>query len=79
MTNGTQLQTSTNGQGDVGSVNINAHNTVSFHEVDSNEFFRAAFSDVASGAVGKGGSINITAESFFSLLPTPVDRGLQRG
>jgi filamentous hemagglutinin family protein len=53
-----QLGASTYGQGDAGSVNIVARDTVSFNEGD-------AFSRVESTGVGNGGDINITTGSLF--------------
>ncbi len=65
VTNGAYLSASTLGQeGDAGSVNINARDTVSFNGVGSNGLPSAAFSTVESGAVGNGTGINITAGSL---------------
>ncbi|HAJ60517.1 MAG TPA: hypothetical protein DCP31_15655, partial [Cyanobacteria bacterium UBA8543] len=58
--NGAQLSADTHGQGDAGSVNITARDTVSFDETSSNGYPSGAFSTVEAGAVGKGGDINIT-------------------
>jgi large exoprotein involved in heme utilization and adhesion len=58
VSNGALLGTSTYGTGDAGSVNINAGDTVSFDGA-------YAFSDVNEGAIGNGGSINITTGSLF--------------
>ncbi|MEH1948582.1 MAG: filamentous hemagglutinin N-terminal domain-containing protein [Nostoc sp.] len=58
VTNGAQLGAGTSGQGNAGSVNINARDTVSFDGV-------SAYSTVESQGVGKGGNINITAGSLF--------------
>jgi large exoprotein involved in heme utilization and adhesion len=57
VTNSADLVTSTKGQGDAGSVNIYAHDTVSFAG-------GAVFSQVENGAVGNSGDINITAKSL---------------
>jgi large exoprotein involved in heme utilization and adhesion len=65
MTDGSQLQTRTSGQGKAGNVMITAHDTVSFDGYDSDGSPSAVLSDVASGSVGKGGDINITAKSLF--------------
>jgi filamentous hemagglutinin family protein len=65
VTNGSQLQTGTFGQGNVGNVNILARDTVSFEGVDSNGFPSAAFSSVQSeNAVGNGGNINIISNAL---------------
>ena len=58
VTDGSQLFSSTFGQGNAGSVTINALDTVSF-DGDSE-----VFSTVAKGAVGNSGGINITTESL---------------
>jgi filamentous hemagglutinin family protein len=59
VSNGAQLSTDTYGTGDAGSVNINARDTVSFNGGD-------VYSSVEEkGALGKGGSINITTGSLF--------------
>ncbi|MCL6754867.1 filamentous hemagglutinin N-terminal domain-containing protein [Nostoc sp. CCCryo 231-06] len=57
LTDGAQLQTNTSGQGDAGSMNINARNTVYFNR-------GVAISNVLKGAVGKSGNINITTGSL---------------
>jgi large exoprotein involved in heme utilization and adhesion len=59
VTNGAQLQSVTSGQGNAGSVNINARNTVSFDGVSRNGYSSAVFSTVNPGAVGEGGDITI--------------------
>ncbi|WP_100903145.1 beta strand repeat-containing protein [Nostoc flagelliforme] len=64
ITNGARLNTVTFGQGDAGSVNINARDTVSFDEVNSNTFQTGVFSVVQPRAVGKGGDINIITRSL---------------
>jgi filamentous hemagglutinin family protein len=65
LENAAQLVASTVGQGNAGSVNINARDTVSLEGIldnDGNQF-GGAFSTVERGAVGNGGNINITAGS----------------
>ncbi|MEC4812215.1 MAG: S-layer family protein, partial [Scytonema sp. PMC 1069.18] len=57
VTNGAQLAASTLGQGDAGNVIIDVRGNVSFDNGD-------AFSTVNSGAVGKGGNIQISADSL---------------
>ena len=63
--NGSELSARTWGQGDAGSVNINALDTVFFDWENSNEVSSAAFSAVEEGATGNGGDINITTGSLF--------------
>ncbi len=66
VTDGARLEASTNGQGNGGSVNINARDTVSFDGVDSNGNSSSASSLVSLYAVGNGGDINInTGGSLF--------------
>jgi filamentous hemagglutinin family protein len=57
LSNGAQISTSTFGQGNAGSITINARDRVSF---DSESIL---FSTVEPGAVGNGGSININSTS----------------
>jgi len=57
LRNGTQLNANTAAQGDAGSINIFARDTVSFDR-------SAAFSSVENTATGNGGSINITTGSL---------------
>ncbi|GAB1539269.1 hypothetical protein NUACC21_19350 [Scytonema sp. NUACC21] len=65
VTNGAQVAASTLGQGNAGNLTILARNTVSFDGKSSNGLSTsAAFSTVESGAVGKGGNINITTGSL---------------
>ena len=64
VTNGAQLGATTKGQGNAGSVNINALNTVSFDGVGSNGFPSAALSSVESGTLGQAQDINITTGSL---------------
>jgi filamentous hemagglutinin family protein len=64
VTEGTQLSASTFGNGDAGSITINATGLVSFDGEDKQGFVSAAFSNVEAGAVGNGGDINITAGSL---------------
>ncbi len=65
LTNGAQLVASTFGQGDAGSVTINARESVSFDGEDSQGFNSGVFNQVARGAVGKGGDINLTTGSLL--------------
>ncbi|MCA1993588.1 MAG: filamentous hemagglutinin N-terminal domain-containing protein [Coleofasciculus sp. S288] len=67
VTNGAQLDTSTVGQGDAGSVNINARDTVWFDGVGSDGFPTKASSIVQTGSadfVANAGGINITTGSL---------------
>jgi filamentous hemagglutinin family protein len=64
VTEGAFLTASTFGQGDAGSVTIQASDTVSFDREGSNGFSSSAFSRVEQGAVGKGGDINIRTRSL---------------
>jgi filamentous hemagglutinin family protein len=65
VTNGAQLQASTDGKGDAGNVIIKANNTVVFDGVSSNgKSFSRAFSEVRENATGKGGSIEITTNAL---------------
>ena len=57
VTNGAELIASTGGQGDAGSVNINARDTVSFNN-------GRIFSVVEESAVGNSSGINITTNSL---------------
>ena len=61
--NGAQLSASTFGQGDAGNIKITATDNVSFDGYKNN-FFSAALSTVAPGAVGKGGGIEITTRNL---------------
>jgi filamentous hemagglutinin family protein len=66
VTDGALLETSTNGKGNGGSVNINARDTVSFDGVNSNGNASSASSQVRLDALGNGGDINInTGGSLF--------------
>ncbi len=58
VTNGAQLTASTFGEGNAGDVRINATDSVRFDR------FSRASSDIASGAVGNGGDIDITTGSL---------------
>ncbi|WDD32955.1 filamentous hemagglutinin N-terminal domain-containing protein [Nostoc sp. UHCC 0926] len=60
LTNGAQLETSTAGQGNAGSVFVQAKDSVSLAGSGT-----AILSNVNRGAVGKGGEIDITAGSLF--------------
>ncbi|MCL1469918.1 filamentous hemagglutinin N-terminal domain-containing protein [Argonema antarcticum] len=64
ITNGAQLNASTYGQGNAGTMTINARDTVSLDGVGSNGLPSAAGSRVELGAVGQGGTVNITTGSL---------------
>ena len=64
LTNGGQLISNTQGQGDAGSVAITARDTVFFDGVGSNRFASGVLSGVATGAVGKGGDIQVNTNAF---------------
>jgi filamentous hemagglutinin family protein len=65
MSNGAQLQADTEGEGDAGNVKIDAHETVSLDGVGGNGLSSAVFSSIGAGGVGKGGNIDIIADSLF--------------
>ncbi|RCJ23935.1 hypothetical protein A6S26_20280 [Nostoc sp. ATCC 43529] len=68
VVNGSQLSTSSFGNGNAGNITIQTYgvNGVAFDGVSSeDEFPSGAFSTVSDNAVGKGGNIQITAESLF--------------
>ena len=64
VTGGAQLQVLTRGQGNAGNLRITATDSVFFDGVSSNRSPSSAFSTVESGAVGNGGSIDITTRSL---------------
>ena len=65
VTNGARLNASTSGQGNAGSVNINARERASFDGVGSNGLPSAALSNVEENAIGNAGDINIKAGSLL--------------
>ncbi|NEP00484.1 MAG: filamentous hemagglutinin N-terminal domain-containing protein [Symploca sp. SIO2E9] len=66
VTNGAILAAISLGQGDAGSITINASDTVSFDGVgDDNGFPSLVSTNVQAGAVGNGGTIEITTGSLF--------------
>ncbi|WP_293119320.1 filamentous hemagglutinin N-terminal domain-containing protein, partial [Okeania sp. SIO1I7] len=65
VTNGSQIAASTFGQGNAGMVNITAEDKVVFDGVSSDGTFSSGIlSQVALGAEGNGGSVNIRAGSL---------------
>ena len=65
VADGAQLSTSTRGQGDAGSIIINASESVSFVGESSIGSPSGAFSRVNAGAEGKAGGIEITTSSLL--------------
>lgn len=73
LTDGAQLFATTAGQGNAGSVSINARNQVSLN-------FGDIFSDIEETAVGNGGNVSITAGSLAltdgaQIITTAAGRG----
>ncbi|MEO0934788.1 MAG: hypothetical protein AAFY21_13860, partial [Cyanobacteria bacterium J06641_2] len=67
VTNGAQLNTFLSGTGEAGNVKISVNNSVAF-DGNVNGISSGIFSNVNSGASGKGGNINITSNTGnFSL------------
>ncbi|MEH2165230.1 MAG: S-layer family protein [Nostoc sp.] len=65
LSDGSQIDTGTLGQGNAGSVNINARDTVSFNGVSKDGFDASGvINQVFNDASGKGGDINITTGSL---------------
>jgi filamentous hemagglutinin family protein len=63
VTNGASLFVSSVGEGNAGSVTINATGAVSF-DGSANERYSNAFSSIEQGSTGNGGEIKITANSL---------------
>jgi filamentous hemagglutinin family protein len=64
VTNGAQLQASTRGQGDAGSIKITATDGDILFDGRKDGFSSAALSTVEQGAVGKGGGIEINTRNL---------------
>jgi filamentous hemagglutinin family protein len=69
-TNGSQIISSTRGQGNAGNINIQAKDKVildgfQFFDNGNSNAYSSLLSSVDSGAVGNGGNINLTAKSLF--------------
>ena len=64
LTKGAQLLASTSGRGDAGSVNVTASGPVSLDGVGTNGVSSNIGSAVNSGAVGKGGDVNVRSGSL---------------
>ncbi|HEY9607211.1 MAG TPA: hypothetical protein V6C85_36735, partial [Allocoleopsis sp.] len=71
ITNGARLNSSTAGRGNAGNVMIHANDIVSFDNSD-------VFSTVEEGALGNGGSIDITTGSLFATNGSQL-QALTRG
>jgi len=65
VTNGSQINSFTRGQGNAGNITIRATDTVTFDGVDSDGFSSGLFTDVYAGAVGRGGDIKVDAGNIF--------------
>jgi large exoprotein involved in heme utilization and adhesion len=65
LTNGAQLLASTFGQGDAGRVTVAASGSISLDGVGRTGVSSNIGSVVNSGAVGKGGDVNVTSGSLF--------------
>jgi filamentous hemagglutinin family protein len=72
LADGSQLSTSTYGQGDAGNVSIQARDFVSLAGSST-----VIFSNIASGGVGNGGNINITAPSLTLQDGAQLQAGLR--
>jgi filamentous hemagglutinin family protein len=64
LLSGSQLFTSTFGQGNAGRVNVNVSDTVSIDSAGNNTSTSGIISSLADTAVGNGGDINITTRSL---------------
>ncbi|MBN4003846.1 filamentous hemagglutinin N-terminal domain-containing protein [Nostoc sp. LPT] len=64
ITNGARLVSIAEGQGNAGSVTINARDAVYFSGIGSNGYSSSIFSNSAPGLAGKGGDITITTGSL---------------
>ncbi len=64
MSDGSFMATSTLGQGNSGSITIRAANSVNLSGVKQDGFPGGIYSEVATGELGDGGNVNITARSL---------------
>ncbi|MEH2275562.1 MAG: filamentous hemagglutinin N-terminal domain-containing protein [Nostoc sp.] len=68
LTNGAEIISLTNGQGNAGNITIQAKDAVTFDGFqffnDKSSFFTVLLSNVEAGAIGNGGNIDITAGSL---------------
>jgi filamentous hemagglutinin family protein len=69
LTDGAQLTASSKGQGDAGSIIINARNRISLHEAS------AALSSIEQGAIGNGGDVRISTNDLFLTNGAQVSSG----
>ncbi|MDF5711300.1 MAG: filamentous hemagglutinin N-terminal domain-containing protein [Nostoc sp. S4] len=68
LSNGAYLYSNTYGQGNAGSVNINARDRVSLDGQESYSFFitsSSIFTQVGQGSIGQGGDVTIATDSLF--------------
>lgn len=65
LTKGGQITTSTFGQGNAGAITINASNTISADGVTQAPIPSFISSQIAPGAIGDSGGINLTANNLF--------------
>ena len=76
LTNGAELNTSTYGQGNAGSINIQATNKFPLMVQIHLKISQWIFSQVNSGAVGNGGNINITTKSLSITNGAKLSTGI---
>ncbi|KYC37937.1 hypothetical protein WA1_05430 [Scytonema hofmannii PCC 7110] len=62
--NGAQISSFTRGRGNAGNITIQARDAVTFDGVNSNRNYSGVYSNAQPGAIGNGGSIDITAGSL---------------
>lgn len=67
LANGAQIVASTSGQGNAGSILINARGNISFDERSRKGGPSGAFSSVNPTAIGKGGDITLITPNTFSI------------
>jgi filamentous hemagglutinin family protein len=65
ITGGSEIQSSTRGKGNSGTITINARDTINFDGADSGKSFSRAINSVQPGAEGNAGGIRITTGSLF--------------
>ena len=73
LTNGGQVDASTFGQGNAGSINITAIDTITFDGEQSGGFVSGATSQVGSGAVGNAGGVTINTGNLTLTNGGQVD------
>ena len=77
VTNGSQIDSFTRGQGNAGDITIQASNAVTFDGFDNNGLLSASASSVEAGGKGDGGDITIKAGSL-SLTNGGLDVGVRQ-